>query len=61
MRIEDRNLRARRLTTIELCAGAGGQALGLEDAGFEPLALVEIDKNACNTLKTNRPEWPDTA
>lgn len=32
--------------------------MGLEDAGFEPLALVEIDKNACNTLKANRPEWP---
>lgn len=58
MRIEDRIQPARRLTAIELCAGAGGQALGLEEAGFEPLALVEIDKNACNTLRANRPEWP---
>lgn len=58
MRNEDRILPLRRLTTIELCAGAGGQALGLEEAGFEPLALVEIDGNACNTLRLNRPDWP---
>jgi DNA (cytosine-5)-methyltransferase 1 len=44
-------------TCVEICAGAGGQALGLESAGFSPLALVEIDKNACNTLRLNRPEW----
>ena len=31
-------------TCIEICAGAGGQALGLEEAGFEPLALVEIER-----------------
>ena len=45
------------LTAIELCAGAGGQAFGLEEAGFEHVALVEIDKHACNTLRLNRPEW----
>jgi len=45
------------LTCIEICAGAGGQALGLERAGFHPLALVEIDKACCNTLRHNRPEW----
>ena len=45
------------LTSIELCAGAGGQALGLEKAGFSHQALVEIDKAACSTLKLNLPHW----
>ena len=45
------------LTSVELCAGAGGQALGLENAGFAHTALVEIDKHCCNTLRHNRPEW----
>jgi len=44
-------------TCIEICAGAGGQAIGLELAGFEPLALVEIDGWACETLRLNRPNW----
>ncbi|MEI8294182.1 MAG: DNA cytosine methyltransferase [bacterium] len=44
-------------TCIEICAGAGGQALGLEWAGFECLAHVEIDPNACQTLRDNRPKW----
>jgi DNA (cytosine-5)-methyltransferase 1 len=44
-------------TSIEICAGAGGQALGLEQAGFEHLALVEIEKLACLTLMYNRPQW----
>jgi len=43
--------------SIEICAGAGGQALGLELASFEHLALVEIEPLACQTLKINRPEW----
>jgi len=40
-------------TCVEICAGAGGQALGLEKAGFEPLALVEIDRQACDILRYN--------
>lgn len=40
-----------------MCAGAGGQALGLERAGFEHRALVEIDVHACSTLRHNRPFW----
>lgn len=44
-------------TSIEICAGAGGQALGLEMAGFDHLALVEYEKDYCECLKSNRPEW----
>ncbi|MBT0878661.1 DNA (cytosine-5-)-methyltransferase [Campylobacter sp. 2018MI01] len=43
--------------SIELFAGAGGLALGLEMAGFSHLGLIEIDKNAANTLKHNRKNW----
>lgn len=47
----------RKLTSVELCAGAGGQALGLELAGFEHKALVEVDPHAVNTLHLNRSNW----
>ncbi|TKA00171.1 DNA cytosine methyltransferase [Actinacidiphila oryziradicis] len=45
------------LTSFEICAGMGGQALGLEQAGFGHEFLVEWEKIACETLKANRPDW----
>lgn len=47
----------RKYTTLELCAGGGGQAIGLEKAGFESLACVEYEPNFCKTLVFNRPSW----
>lgn len=45
------------LSSIEICAGAGGQALGLSRAGFHHVALVEYEKDYCDTLLRNRPDW----
>ena len=45
------------LTALELCAGGGGQALGLELAGFHHAAAVEYEKQFCTTLRKNRPHW----
>ena len=47
----------KQLTSLEVCAGAGGQAIGLELAGFDHVALVEIEEQFCNTLRLNRPHW----
>lgn len=44
-------------TSIEICAGAGGQALGLEKAGFTHVKLVEYEKDYCECLRRNRPQW----
>ncbi|RLA08943.1 MAG: DNA (cytosine-5-)-methyltransferase [Gammaproteobacteria bacterium] len=55
---EERKIKPNRIyNSIELFAGAGGLAIGLEKAGFSAVALNEIDKNACNTLRKNRPYW----
>jgi len=47
----------KKFTAIELFAGAGGLAIGLEQAGIKCLALNEIDHWAAQTLRVNRPEW----
>jgi len=46
-----------KLTCVEICAGAGGQAIGLENAGFEHVALVEYESDYCAVLRNNKPKW----
>jgi DNA (cytosine-5)-methyltransferase 1 len=46
-----------RFTVAEFCVGGGGQALGLEAAGFDCVVAIEIDGNCCTTLRMNRPQW----
>ena len=46
-----------KYTVIELFAGAGGTALGFENAGFNHVLLNEVDKEAVSTLKLNKPNW----
>ena len=42
---------------LEICAGAGGQAYGLELAGFHHELAIEIGHDAAETLRLNRPAW----
>lgn len=48
---------SQRLSALEICAGAGGQSYGLEQAGFDHELAVEIDRDAAATLRLNRPSW----
>ncbi|MFM9466985.1 DUF6339 family protein [Streptomyces scabiei] len=50
-------VKARRFRSMEICAGAGAQALGLEQAGFDPVLLIDSKADACFTIDLNRPAW----
>jgi DNA (cytosine-5)-methyltransferase 1 len=55
--VADGHRPADELTCLEICAGGGGQSLGLDQAGFSHVAAVEIDNYACETLRLNRQDW----
>ncbi|WP_326590362.1 DNA cytosine methyltransferase [Streptomyces sp. NBC_01294] len=46
-----------RLRSLDICSGAGGLAVGLEESGFDPVLLLDNRDVACRTLRTNRPSW----
>ncbi|MCX6113230.1 MAG: DNA (cytosine-5-)-methyltransferase, partial [Proteobacteria bacterium] len=52
-----KNEKKTNYSSVELFAGAGGTALGFENAGINHVLLNEWDKKACDTLRTNRPKW----
>ncbi len=54
---ENQVIPVREFTSVELFAGAGGLALGMEKAGFKHVLLNEIDHQAAQTLRLNRPDW----
>ncbi len=56
-RTEQPKQAANVISSLELCAGGGGQALGLEQAGFDHAGLVEVERKYCDTLTLNRPSW----
>ncbi|MEV5793004.1 DNA cytosine methyltransferase [Streptomyces sp. NPDC052192] len=53
----DGRVASNRFKSLEICAGAGGLALGLEQAGFDPILLIDNRDVACETLRFNRPGW----
>ena len=57
MPIADRH-RTKKLTVLSAFTGAGGLDVGLEAAGFRPVACIEQDSVACETIAANRPDWP---
>lgn len=51
------DLDVQRFKSLEICAGAGGQALGLERAGFDPVLLIDSKADTCFSIDLNRPAW----